>query len=100
MLELGTCAGADVGVRELLQVAHGCRLHMVAYKVSGCTWLHAQGCMFQSHMPVGQVAWVAGFNVFGVPGHMSQGALQCSASANAGRCFVVGVVEFHAEDMA
>ena len=41
MLELGTGAGAGVGVRDLLQVAHGCRLHMVA-----CTRLQvAQGCM-------------------------------------------------------
>ena len=51
-------------------------------------------------MPVGQVAWVAGFIVFGVPGHRSQGALQCRAGAKAVWCFVVGVVKFHVEDMA
>ena len=41
MLELGTGAGAGVAVRDLLQVAHGCRLHMVT-----CTWFQvAHGCM-------------------------------------------------------
>ena len=55
VLELGTGGGAGVGVRDLLQVAHGC-LH----KVAGCTGLHAQGCRLHIHMPVGQVAWVAG----------------------------------------